>query len=359
MNVRGNVSMAVSASAAMLLAWFAVADRSAACSRVLWGDGGQGVFVGRTLDWVNPMPADLYVLPRGVKRDGLTGPDTLRWTARYGSLVAATRGGASDGMNEKGLAAHMLWLTAADFGTPKPGTPTLAVSLWAQYVLDNFASVSELVEATAAHPLNLVACEYDGLKTTVHLAVEDPSGDSAVIEYLGGKVRVHHGPEYAVMTNDPPYDEQLAGLRQYKGFGGQAPVPGGPDSASRFARAAHFLRGLPKPCSEREGVAEIVSVMRNVAQPYSVADARAFAEGRPHNSVTRWQTVADLTRKVYYYESSAGPNLVWVRLAALDFAEGTPVRKLDLVGSPGRAGDCSAEFRPSKPFEVVPPGPRP
>jgi penicillin V acylase-like amidase (Ntn superfamily) len=39
----------------------------------------------------------------------------------------------------------------------------------------------------------------------------DPSGDSAILEYLGGKLVTHHGPEYKVMTNSPPYDQQGCG----------------------------------------------------------------------------------------------------------------------------------------------------
>ena len=38
----------------------------------------------------------------------------------------------------------------------------------------------------------------------------DATGDSAIFEYIDGKLVVHHGKQYSVMTNDPPYDQQLA-----------------------------------------------------------------------------------------------------------------------------------------------------
>ena len=80
------------------------------CSRIVWNDNGKAVVVGRSMDWLNPMPTDLYLLPRGIKRDGMTGKNTLTWTAKYGSVTAVpTRSGASgsaDGVNEKGLAGR-------------------------------------------------------------------------------------------------------------------------------------------------------------------------------------------------------------------------------------------------------------
>jgi choloylglycine hydrolase len=341
--------------AAVLLAAVAPAGTLLACSRVLWNDGGRGVIVGRNMDWFAPLPVDFYVLPRGIRRDGMTGKDALTWTARYGSLVVATRGGCPDGINERGLAGHMLWLAAADYGAEVPGTPSLGIGLWLQYYLDNFASVRELVAFTREHPFQVVPGRFDGLETTVHLALEDPTGDSAVIEYQDGRARIYHGREYTVMTNDPPYDQQLRRLKDYEGFGGDRPLPGTNQAADRFVRAAYFLKRLPEPHSEREAIAEILGVMRNVGQPFSLSDARAPGSGSPHDSATRWRTVIDLTRGIYFFESTTSPNIIWVRLDGLKFAEGEPIRKLDLAGSPDRVGDCSGDFAPATPFEVLRP----
>jgi choloylglycine hydrolase len=316
------------------------------CSRVLWSDNGKAVVVGRNMDWVTPMPVNLYALPRGIKRNGMTGKNTLTWTAKYGTVVAES----SDGMNEKGLAGHMLWLAESEYGAFDPNRPGLSVGLWLQYYLDNFATVKEAVEFTEKTPFQLVTGTFDGRKVTVHLAFEDPSGDSAVIEYIGGKPRVHHGKEYTVMTNSPPYDEQLKNLRQFKGFGGDKPLPGTTDAADRFVRAAYYLKNLPEPKDYRECIAGELSVMRNVSQPFGVADP-----ARPNISATRWRTIGDLTNMVYYFESATSPYLVWVKLKELDFSEGTGIRKLDLVRDPDRIGDCTKQFGMSQPFFIPPP----
>ncbi|WP_244529579.1 hypothetical protein [Streptomyces wuyuanensis] len=41
------------------------------------------------------------------------------------------------------------------------------------------------------------------------MALEDGSGDAAIIEYPAGERRVHHGREYTSMANAPARDEQL------------------------------------------------------------------------------------------------------------------------------------------------------
>ncbi len=324
----------------------AASPQAESCSRVLWSDNGKAVVVGRNMDWVNPMPVDLYALPRGIRRDGMTGKNTLTWTAKYGTVVAES----SDGMNEKGLAGHMLWLAESDYGTFDPSRPSLSVGLWLQYYLDNFATVKEAVAFTKGTPFQLVTGIFEGKKVTLHLALEDSTGDSEVIEYVGGKSKVHHGKEYTVLTNSPPYDEQLKNLRQYKGFGGDKRLPGTTEAADRFVRGAYYLKNLPEPKDYRETVAGMLSVMRNVAQPFGTADP-----ARPHISATRWRTVADLTNLVYYFESATSPNLVWVKLKELDFSEGAEIHKLDLLKEPDRIGDCSKQFEPAKPFVMPPP----
>jgi len=44
--------------------------------------------------------------------------------------------------------------------------------------------------------------ERDG-KGGGHLALADASGDSAIFEYISGKLVIHHDRKYTVMTNSP------------------------------------------------------------------------------------------------------------------------------------------------------------
>lgn len=342
--------LAFTAGIAGLIATFFGADLAAACSRVLWADNGQAVVVGRNMDWPQDMQTDLWAFPRGIARVGLSGdPNPATWTSKYGSVAASVYDlGTGDGINEKGLVVNVLWLTEADYGKRNTRVPGLALSLWTQYVLDNFATVAEAVDAMQRKPIQIVPLKVPGNDSPapIHMALADASGDSAIIEIVdGGQFRIHHGRAYTVMTNSPPFPEQLANLKKYQGFGGSQPLPGTSEAADRFVRAAYYLQNLTKPKDVRETIAEILSVMRNVAQPFVKPSPT-----HPEASHTVWRTVADATDRLYFFESTLSPNIVWVRLDGLDFKAGAPVRKLDLVHSGDLVGDVTASFRPSAPL---------
>ena len=88
------------------------------CTRVMWPDAGGAVLVGRNMDFHKDLMTNLWKQPRGVARDdGVTG--ALRWTSKYGSVIAAAFDIISvDGLNEAGLAGHVLWLAESTYGTP-------------------------------------------------------------------------------------------------------------------------------------------------------------------------------------------------------------------------------------------------
>jgi len=76
--------------------------------------------------------------------------------------------------------------------------------------------------------------------------------------------------------------------------------------------------------------------------------------GQPNIASTIWRTVYDQKNKVFYFDSATSPTVFWVPLADLDFAEGSPVRKLTLVGGKTYSGNAAREFRPAKPFRFLP-----
>ena len=229
------------------------------CSRILWNTNKLAVVVGRTMDWPESTDPKIAVFPRGVVRDGgRLGPAVVvkdypaEWTSKYGSMVTTVFDtGAVDGFNERGLGAHLLYLTAADFGPRDTSKPSLQATLWAQFILDKAATVKEALAELEA--VQLVMAEFRGSKATVHLAIEDSSRDSAIIEYIGGKPVIHHGPEYRIMTNDPIYDEQLALLKKqhFSKPSSHTPLPGNVKATDRFQRAAYYaaMRPLYRPLS--------------------------------------------------------------------------------------------------------------
>lgn len=291
------------------------------CTRVFWNDNGVAMVVARTLDWETSDAPRLWVLPRGVERSGGAGPGSVEWTAKYGSLsMRGWDAATTEGINEKGFSARILYLEATEWEAPD-ARPALANLLWTQYAVDNFATVEEALAGLAEVRVESVAMH--GAHLGGHLLLEDPSGDSALIEMLGGVPTVHHGRDFDVVANDPPYDEQVAGLARYRPWGGELGIPGDIVSEERFVRAIYFLSHLPRPADETEAVAGVFGVARNCQVPYGAPDNRF------DTYPTWWTSVTDLTNRVYYFQSTRAPNVVWLELDALDFSAGAPVLALD------------------------------
>jgi penicillin V acylase-like amidase (Ntn superfamily) len=314
------------------------------CSRILWqGRDGKPVIIGRNMDWFEDMRSNMWVLPRGMGRDGLATANPLTWTSRYGSLIMTAYDiGVADGLNEAGLDGNILFLAESDYGERDVSVPGVSLSLWLQYFLDNFATVGEAVDHVGKHPVQVRPVTAGISQKTpirVHLSLADQTGDNAIIEYIDGRQVVYHDHKYRVMTNSPPFDEQLDRLKWYKGFSGDKDLPGSTKAADRFVRAAYYLRHLPEPENSRAAIAGVLSVMRNVSQPFGTADP-----DEPNTSPTIWRTVTDLTDGLYFYESTTSPFIIWADTGKIDFSAGSGVRKLNLAHRPDRLGDVTAQF---------------
>ena len=323
-----------------------------ACSRILWGPEGQPVLVGRNMDWTERMGTQLYAMPRGIERQGMTPTNPMKWTSKYGSVVAAVWNAATaDGMNEAGLVANLLYLAETKYGDRDAALGGISVSVWAQYYLDNFATVAEAVEAAKSVQVRPFGLTHKGkeVDAPIHVSLADATGDSAIIEILDGKTVIHHGKQYTVMTNSPPYDEQLILLKQYDGLGGKKPLPGTADATDRFVRGAYYLTKLPEqPKSYQEAVAGVLTVIRNMATPIGANDPV-----KPNISATQWRSISDLTNKRYYFEFTNMPNVVWIDLDKLDLKKGAPIQLFDMASDLEASGEVSGKFRPAKPFKFI------
>jgi penicillin V acylase-like amidase (Ntn superfamily) len=329
------------------------ANRAGACTRaVYFGKDGQTV-TGRSMDWFAEMHSNLYLFPRGMERSSGT-KTPFTWTSKHGSVITSVfEAGTADGMNEAGLVANMNYLAESAYppAVPEDKRPTVSIAAWTQWILDSFGTVSEAVEGMRKEEFRIVTVEAPtGEKGTVHVSISDPSGDSAIFQYLDGKLTVHHGREYQVMTNSPVYSEQLALDRYWKDIGGTTMLPGTNRASDRYVRASFYINAARQSGDAREAVATVFSVMRNVSVPRGIT-----TEGQPNISSTIWRTVSDQKNKVYYFESTNSPSLVWVEFAKLDFKEGSGVRKIQLDGKPDVAGNQTAAFKPAEAFRFLVP----
>ncbi|AHI06296.1 putative choloylglycine hydrolase [Bdellovibrio bacteriovorus W] len=343
----------MSAGMGLVFAFTSMPLSSEACTRAVYHGVGNNIITGRTMDWKEDVHTNIWILPRGVARDGAAGATSAKWTSKYGSVIASGYDiSSTDGMNEKGLVANLLWLAESEYPKPVKGKSHLAISLWAQYVLDNYATVKEAVEELRKEPFDVVTAEVPGQKrlATLHLSISDATGDSAIVEYINGKQVIHHDKKYQVMTNSPTFEKQLALNSYWEDIGGTVMLPGTNRAADRFARASFYINAIPKSKDPVVALASVFSVVRNVSVPYGIT-----TPGQPNISSTRWRTVSDHSRKLYFFESALTPNTFWVDLKKIDFAQGAKTMVLDL-GKDQRnifSGDATASFKESAPFKFL------
>jgi penicillin V acylase-like amidase (Ntn superfamily) len=192
----------------------------------------------------------------------------------------------------------------------------------------------------------------------MHLVMSDATGDSAVLEYIKGKLVIHHGKQYRVMTNSPTYDKQLAIMEYWKEAGGISKfLPGTSRAADRFVRTSFlldvlpgevsstYISGTPQQSFKFQAPMAVLSLMRSVGTPLGFAN-----EEQPWVSSTIWRTVSDSTNRVVIFDSALTPATFWVKLDELDFNPGAPVKKLELAGGKTYSGNATEKFVAAKLF---------
>lgn len=324
---------------------------SSACTRVVYHGKDNTVLTARSMDWVDDPQTNLWIFPRGMSRSGETGNNSVSWTSKYGSVVASAYDICStDGMNEAGLAANLLWLAESEYPKWDGKQKGLTIAAWVQYMLDNFATVDEAVEAVSKGDFVVVSDKMpDGSRmATLHLSLSDATGDNAIFEYIDGKLKIHHSRDYNVMTNSPVFDQQLALNNYWANIGGTTFLPGTNRAADRFVRASFYIDAIPDVNDSREAIASVFSVIRNCSVPLGIS-----TPAQPNIASTRWRTVADQKNRVYFYESTLYPNVFWVDFKDIDFSAGAPVKMLDLNRGTTYAGNTAAQFVATPPFKFL------
>jgi choloylglycine hydrolase len=127
-------------------------------------------------------------------------------------------------------------------------------------------------------------------------------------------------------------------------------VPGTNRATDRFARLSYYINEATQTADPRRAVATVFSIMRNASVPIGIK-----IPGQPNIADTLWLTVSDQKNKVYYFQDTNSPSILWVKLNELDFETGSGPRKLQLDGNPDVGGDQTKNFKPAALFEFLGP----
>lgn len=331
-----------------------------ACTGIrLIGEDGSVVHA-RTMEFAIDIHSDIMMVPRGFARTGTTpdGQEGLKWKAKYASVGMNGVGlpVLFDGVNEKGLAAGTFYFpnsagympyTAADAGK------TIAQWEVGSYILENFASVAEVKANIGNIVVPAVVFGAWGFAPEAHYIVHDATGQSIVLEYVGGKLNVHDNP-LGVLTNSPPFDWHMTNLRNYVNFSmsSSAPVQLGPvkllptgqgsgmlglpgdfTPPSRFVRAVAFSQSVFRPKTGEDAVLEAFHVLNQFDIPKGAAREHETDEhGNILADYTIWTAASDLKAKRYYFRTYENSQIRMVDLMKMNI-DGKDIVTLPITGS--------------------------
>ena len=324
------------------------------CSRVTYmAADTTEVMVGRTLDWRTPIPTNLYVYPAGITKEGMPSGPTYNWTSKYGSVLAVSYdGGVTEGMNECGLVMNGLFCKTGQYRTETnapEGTTVMSLAVLVSYFLDNFATVDEAYDWFLKNDFAISGKTFDGgTVSQLHWAITDATGNTMVIEYDHGDVKLYKGRELQVLTNDPGLPQMQAINAYWEGVGGTNMLPGTVRSSDRFVRASFFIHHTPTDLKGMEAVSALSTVMANVSVPYGYN-----IQGEPNVSMTQWRSIADLKNKVYYFRFADTLGNFWIDLSRLMLTPGSPVLKLDTSKYRAVYGCVNDKLQTTQPFSPM------
>lgn len=320
-----------------------------ACTRFVYKGTDNLIITARTMDWEDDLNTHIWIFPRGIERNGCTGSNSAKWVSKYGSVITSGYDlGTTDGMNEAGLSANLLWLVESKFPSTNDNIQSLSIAIWVQYILDNFATVKEAVNAFRENNIQVLTVNLPGSKNPVHthISVSDALGDSAIFEYIDGELVIHHDPSHVVLTNSPAYEEQLAINKYWIKKGGDG-LPGSTNSSDRFAQASYHLDFIPKDVDTQTAIAGVFSLIRYLSVPYRINTPDSGY------SSTQWRSVADQKNKVYYFESVLSSNTIWLQFDKINFSTDQSIKKLDLSKGKNYSGDVTNLAINSEPFKFL------
>ncbi|QQM31818.1 choloylglycine hydrolase family protein [Martelella lutilitoris] len=332
-------------AAALASVMFSASVAEACTGITLTAEDGD-VVRARTMEFNVDLDASVILVPRGTQRTGETpdGKTGLGWDAKYASIGANPMGlpYLVDGVNEKGLSMGLFYFAqAAEYQPYKPEEAGKTMASWqlGSYILDNFATVDEVKAALSDIVVAPVIFKQFNMVLPVHFVVTDASGETIVIEYVGGTLQVSDNP-LGTFTNNPPFDWHMTNLQNYVNLGvdnvppqklgdvtieglgqgtGLLGMPGDFTSPSRFVRAAIYSHGVEASASGNDAIFQAFHILNNFDIPRGVAREEEKDEhGNTVSDYTQWTSAVDTANKRFFFRTYENSDIRFVDLMKQD-----------------------------------------
>lgn len=240
----------------------------------------------------------------------------------------------AEAMNEKGLCMAGLRFKENAVYAPRPQVGHVNLAPWEliPYLLGTCATVAEARAALA--DICVVDKPFSDTVGTAplhwHVADADPSHGGLIVEVTAEGMKLYEDgyPDgVGVLTNDPPYPDQLAALRACKARRGDtSDLPGDDSSPSRFTRAALLRKWVIgdslSPQTVRDDITQAAKAspqtqfFRILSAVSPMAGAVTTPEGRCHR--TLYTCCMDTAAGAYLYHTEADPTIRRISFSARD-----------------------------------------
>ena len=306
----------------------------------------RGFYFGRTLDYEDSYGEEITVTPRGFPFRFRSGETLERHYAMIGMAhVAEGYPLYYDAVNEKGLGmAGLNFVGNAVYHRPGPNCDNVETFEFIPWILSRCATVEEA--RARLERLNLTDGAFSaGLPPArLHWMIADRNG-ALVVESVKEGLRVYDNPA-GVLTNNPPFDQQLFNLNNYMALSPGQPqnrfsgrldltlysrgmgalgLPGDLSSQSRFVRAAFVRLNSVSGDSEEESVSQFFHILNSVDQQ------RGCCEVEPGvYEHTIYTSCCSADRGIYYYTTYNNHQISAVDLGRTD-PEGVELVRYPLI----------------------------
>lgn len=287
-------------------------------------------YFGRTLDHDISYGEEVTITPRRFPlRYREAGVQETRYAIIGMARVAENYPLYFDAVNEKGLAmAGLNFVGFAAYGQSQPGRDNIAHFELIPWVLSRCACVREARKLLERLNITCQPFSSDLPPAQLHWILADRE-EAITLEAMADGLHIHTNP-VGVLTNNPPFDDQLRHLTDFMQLSPEPPVnrlfpavnlepysrglgamglPGDFSSQSRFVRAAFVRQTSVSGESEAESVSQFFRILGAVSQPRGCC--------RPGNGQlerTLYTSCCNTDKGIYYYQTYGNHQITAVHL---------------------------------------------
>ena len=274
-------------------------------------------YLGRTLDYEFSYGDEVIITPRNYSFAFRSMGIMKSHYAMIGmAYVAEDYPLYYDAVNEKGLGiAGLNFVGNADYKEEKQNKNNEAQFEFIPWILGQCDSVQEA--KSLLENINLIKTPFsnDLPLAQLHWLIADRD-EAITVESVKEGIRVYQNP-VGVLTNNPPFNEQMFQLNNYMHLSPKAPenyfskqlplhtysrgmgalgLPGYLSSQSRFVRAAFVKMNSVSGDSENESVSQLFHIMGSVDQQRGCCDV-----GEGKFEITIYTSCCNADKGIYYY----------------------------------------------------------